>query len=145
MGFIYKIEVEGQLYIGSTKQKYLCRRQQLHNQCLKNPNRKEYNIYLYKFCRNHNISKIICELIEEVDDSELRILEQEYMNKLKPSLNSYRAYQTKEERKEKMKEYNKKHHKINNPINNKIKSNCPICGKEMLKNNIKRHIRNNHK
>ena len=42
MGFIYKIEVEGQLYIGSTKQKYLCRRQQLHNQCLKNPNRKNF-------------------------------------------------------------------------------------------------------
>ena len=36
MGFIYKIEVEGELYIGSTKQKYLSNRQGLHNHILNN-------------------------------------------------------------------------------------------------------------
>jgi hypothetical protein len=132
MGFIYKIEVGGELYIGSTKLKYLCQRQTEHNQALKNPKNTHYNGPLYRFCREHDVSKIICEFIEEVDDTELRILEQEYMNKLKPTLNIRRAYRTEEERLE----YHKKH--------NKIKSNCPICGKEMIKNILKRHIKNIH-
>ena len=140
MGFIYKIEVEGQLYIGSTKQKYLCQRQQFHNQCLKNPNLKEYNYPLYKFCREHNVKKIICELIEEVEDSELRILEQEYITMLETSLNTNRAYQTEEERLEqKLLDRKKQNNK-----NNKKKSKCPICDKLMLQNNIKQHINRIH-
>ena len=136
MGIIYKIEVEGELYIGSTKQK-LNNRQALHNHNLNNSNRKDYNIYLYRFCREHNVSKIICEMIEEVEDSELRILEQEYITMLEPSLNSYRAFQTIEELLEQIRLKNKKQ-------NNK-KSNCPICDKLMIKKNIKRHIKEVHK
>jgi hypothetical protein len=135
MGFIYKIEVEGQLYIGSTKLK-LCQRQQLHNQGLNNPNNKDYNTYLYRFCREHNVKKIICELIETVEDSELLLLEQGFINLLEPSLNCKRAYRTEEERLEqKLLDIKKQNNK---------KSKCPICDKLMLKNNIKRHIRNNH-
>ncbi len=136
MGFIYKIEVEGELYIGSTKKK-LYYRQGLHNHVLNNPNDKNYNIYLYRFCREKKVEKIICELIVEADNNELVLLEQEYINMLEPTLNSQRAYQTKEERKEQIRLKNKKNHKI--------KSNCPICNKEMVKGNIKRHIRNIHK
>ena len=136
MGFIYKIEVEGQLYIGSTKLKYLCQRQGLHNHDLNNQHRKNYNTPLYKFCRTHNVKKIICELIEEVDDNELKILEQEYINKLEPSLNTIRAFQTEEERLEQKLLDRKKQ-------NNK-KSKCPICSKEMLKQNISRHINRIH-
>ena len=132
MGFIYKIEVEGELYIGSTKNKYLCNRQAKHNHSLNNPNDIHYNTPLYKFCREHKIKKIICELLETVDDTELRILEQEYMNKLKPSLNSNRAYQTEDERLEQIRLYSNK------------KSNCPICDKLMLKNSIKQHINRIH-
>ena len=127
MGFIYKIEVEGELYIGSTKLK-LCQRQYQHNYEFNNSNRKDYNNHLYKFCREKKVKKIICELIEEVDDTELVILEQEYIKMLEPTLNSNRAYRTEEEQKE----YNNK------------KSKCPICGLEMYKNNISRHIRNIH-
>ena len=132
MGFIYKIEVEGQLYIGSTKKKYLYKRQSQHNHCLNNPNNKDYNYPLYRFCREHNVKKIICELIEEVDDTELVLLEQEYMNMLEPSLNCIRAFQTIEERLEQIR------------LKNKKKSNCPICDKEMLKTNISRHIKTIH-
>ena len=132
MGFIYKIEVEGELYIGSTKKK-LYKRQTLHNYYLNNPNSKNYNTYLYRFCREHNIEKIICELIEEVDNTELVLLEQEYITMLEPSLNTRRAYRTKEEHLEQMR------------LINKIKSKCPICNKLMLKNYINRHITNNHK
>ena len=128
MGFIYKIEVEGELYIGSTKQK-LYDRQTRHNQSLNNPNDKGYNLLLYKFCREKKVKKIICELLETVEDSELILLEQEYIKMLEPNLNTRRAYRTEEEKKE----YDKK------------KSNCPICNKEMLKNHIKRHINTFHK
>ena len=132
MGFIYKIEVAGNLYIGSTKNKYLSNRQAIHNYYLNNINSNNYNIYLYRFCRKKKVKKIICELIEEVDNSELRLLEQEYITMLEPSLNSQRAVQTKEERIEQMKEINK------------IKGNCPICNKEMLKTSINKHIKSQH-
>ena len=101
MGFIYKIEIGEDLYIGSTKQKYLCDRQKLHNHDLNNPHRKNYNLLLYKFCREKKVKKIICELIEEVENGELLLLEQEYIKMLEPSLNTYRAFQT-------IKEHNKK-------------------------------------
>ena len=137
MGFIYKIEIEGQLYVGSTKKKYLCQRQSHHNHCLNNPNDTHYNYYLYRFCREKKVKKIICEIIEEVDDTELVLLEQEYITMLEPSLNCKRAFQTEEERLEYMRLQNKKQ--------NKKKSKCPICDKEMLKNNIYKHIKNIHK
>jgi len=133
MGFIYKIEIGENLYIGSTKYKYLCDRQYIHNYKLKNG--CQYN--LYRFCREKKVEKIICELIETVEDSELRILEQEYINKLQPTLNSQKAYRTEEEYKEQMRLINKKY--------SQKKSNCPICDKLMLKRNIKRHINTFHK
>ena len=120
------------LYIGSTKNKYLCKRQIAHNQNLN----KNCNSYLYKFCREHNVKKIICELIETVDNSELKLLEQEYINMLEPTLNTRRAFQTEKQKIEQQQKHTK--------INNKIKSNCPICNKEMLKIHINRHIKRKH-
>ena len=133
MGFIYKIVIGNDLYVGSTKKKYLCDRQRHHNYYLNNPNSKNYNTYLYKFCRTHNIEKIICELIEEVDNNELVLLEQEYINMLEPSLNCKRAYRTIEDLKEQIR------------LKNNKKSKCPICDKEMYNRNIKTHIKNIHK
>lgn len=131
MGFIYQIKVNNELYIGSTTQKLLSYRQREHNYSLRNQNHK-YNNTLYKFCRKHNVEKIICELIEEVNDNELVLLEQEYINMLEPSLNTNKAYQTTEKKIEYYKNYNK------------IKSNCPICNKTLLKRNIDRHIKSKH-
>ena len=136
MGFIYKIEIDNELYIGSTKQKYLSQRQQLHNRDLNNPNYSNYNSPLYRFCREKKVKKIICELIETVDDSELRILEQKYIKMLEPSLNTRRAHRTIEQHKEQIRLANKKY--------SQKKSNCPICDKLMLKRNINQHIRNIH-
>jgi hypothetical protein len=132
MGFIYKIEVEREIYIGSTKQK-LSTRQVEHNYSLNNPNSKKYNYPLYKFCREKKVKKIICELLETVEDSELRILEQEYIKMLEPSLNTRRVFEIREERLEQHRKQNQK------------KSNCPICNKEMRKHNINRHINTFHK
>ena len=131
MGFIYKIEIYNQIYIGSTKQK-LNKRQITHNQGLNNPNDRNYNIYLYRFCREKKVEKIICELIEEVNNNELVLLEQEYINKLQPTLNTRGAYRTEEQKLLDRKEHNNK------------KSKCPICGLEMLKTSINRHIKNIH-
>ena len=129
MGFIYKIEVEGELYIGSTIRKSLSQRQHDHNYKLKN----NCNYKLYNFCRRKNIKKIKCELLQEINDTNIiKELEQEYINKLEPTLNSNRAIRTEEEHKEQIR------------FNIKIKSNCPICNKELLKNNIKRHIKSQH-
>ena len=133
MGLIYKIEIAGEVYIGSTKQKKLTMRQSEHNYAMRTIGKRDYNIYLYKFCREHNVEKIICELIEEVEDTELVLLEQEYISMIEPSLNSQRAYNTNEYNKEYNKQLIKK------------KSNCPECGKLMLKKHINRHIRNIHK
>ena len=134
MGFIYKIEVGEECYIGSTKN--INMRQSSHNQALNKPNHKDYNIPFYRFCREHNVKKIICEKVEQVEDNNIKIKEQEYINNLKPILNSNRVYQTEEERQEQKKMLNKKH--------NSRKSNCPICNKEMLKHNIKRHVLRKH-
>ncbi len=127
MGFIYKIEVGEECYIGSTKQKYLSQRQADHNKLINNPNSKAYNYSLYKFCREHNVRRIKCELLETVEDSELKILEQEYIKMLKPSLNTYRAFQTKEDRKEQNKNYHKE----------KVK--CDKCGVIINKTYLKNH------
>tara|TARA_R110002094_G_C4748237_1_gene198317 strand:- start:124 stop:489 length:366 start_codon:yes stop_codon:yes gene_type:complete len=114
------------------KKRRKSQRQSSHNQGLRNPNSKDYNYLLYKFCRENNVEKIICELIETVDNENIFIKEQEYMDLLKPTLNHYRAFQTEEQKIEQKKEHTK------------IKANCPECGKEMIKNNINRHIRDIH-
>ena len=75
-------------------------------------------------------------MIEEVDDTELKILEQEYITMLEPSLNCIRAYRTEEDRLE--------YKLLDRKKQNKKKSNCPECGKEMLKNHIKRHMKSKH-
>ena len=146
MGIIYKIVVGENLYIGSTKQK-LYQRQSQHNHNLNNPNNKDYNLPLYKFCREHNIKNIICELIETVDNDNIFIKEQENIDLLNPTINRQRAFRTEEQKKEYDKKYNKEYCEKNKEQlkkYNNIKSNCPECGMLMLKNSISRHIRNIH-
>ena len=137
MGFIYKIVVGEDFYIGSTIKKYLSQRQKQHNYSLRTPYNNGYNYLLYKLCREHNVKKIICELIEIVDNENIKIKEQEYMDLLKPTLNHYRAFQTEEQKIEQKKEHKKEY--------NKIKANCPICNTEMLRGSIKKHINKIHK
>jgi len=91
IGTVYKIEIGEKIYIGSTIQK-LSDRQRKHNFNLK---QEEYKNKLYKKCRENNITKIICILLEEKeieDIDEIRLLEQEYITKLQPSLNHCSAY-----------------------------------------------------
>ena len=140
MGFIYKIEVKNELYIGSTKKNLLSQRQGQHNYSLRNND----NLPLYKFCKENKIEKIICEMLEKVDNENIVIKEQEYINKLNPTLNTNKAHSTKEDRKktihksrEKYKDkYNEKkreHYNNNkNEINEKRKIKYNENKKEML-------------
>tara|TARA_R110002126_G_scaffold261232_2_gene404113 strand:+ start:2596 stop:3024 length:429 start_codon:yes stop_codon:yes gene_type:complete len=133
MAIVYKININGEFYIGNTRAKYLSLRAAQHNWNLRNPNSKDYNNPLYKFCRKHLVEKIRCILIEdEIEEENRFIKEQEYMNIIKPTINERKAFQTKEEKKEQRKDYNKK------------KTTCSICSKLMNKNCINRHIKNIH-
>jgi hypothetical protein len=86
IGTVYKIEIGENIYIGSTIKK-LYKRQDDHTQRLKQNIRKNK---LYEECRKHNINKIICiplETKEIENELEIRKLEQEYIDKLEPTLN----------------------------------------------------------
>ena len=139
MGFIYKIEVGEECYIGSTTTS-LKHRISSHNTAIK----KKCNSPLYKFCREHNIEKIICqELVEftdDITDDAVRLIEQEYINKFNPTLNGQRAYRTEDELREQKKNQAKK----DNAISNKIRINCPICDKNMLRTSLNNHKKNKH-
>jgi len=167
---IYRIECLDEeikdIYIGSTGD--LKERIANHKCCCNNINRPEYNYKLYKFIRNHggwNNWRIDIELLTTGYDKEIRLeMEQNYIDCLKPSLNSKNAKgldmeklkehnkQYKLDNKEKIKEYAKsdkrkkyaKQYKLDNKEKFNVKSKCPDCGIEMLKYNISRHIRLNH-
>ena len=161
IGRVYKINVnKDNFYIGSTI-KSLKERQRNHNvKLIKNIDKCK----LYETCRKHNITKIICILLQEQeveDDLEIRQLEQEYITELQPTLNSLSAYTTKEQYREKNKqrkqqyrkndpqkfrekekEYSKKYRennkdKISERQTEKIK--CPICNKIVSRCNIAIH------
>jgi hypothetical protein len=133
MAIVYKININGEFYIGNTRAKYLSLRAAKHNWTLRNPHSKDYNNPLYKFCRKHLVEKIICILIEDEIEEEYRFIkEQQYINIIKPTINQRKAFQTKEEKEEQIK------------IARRKKNKCSICGKEMLNKSINRHIKNIH-
>ena len=147
IGYIYEINIGNKKYIGSTTLRYLCHRQQKHNQELK---QGEKNTPLFEECRKQNITKIICELIEKLEIEnikELRLIEQKYINELKPELNMFRAIRTEEDSRIDSRIRVKKYTKKNKE---KIKSkrseiiNCPICNIQLSKGSLTRHKKRKH-
>ena len=156
-GIIYKIEICNEIYIGSTIEP-LIERQRKHNSDLKNK-----TIKLYETCRTNDINKITLIEIEKVkinNKKELRILEQEYINELQPTLNMCKAHRTEEDIKENDKnrpnkrerydqkkiyyQQNKEKIKENVKKNSKIKVNCEFCGLELNKGNLLYHKKKFH-
>jgi len=166
IGTVYKVEIGENIYIGSTVLK-LNRRQNLHNDNLKKNKNK---IKLYEECKKNGITKIILVPLEEKeieDIDEIRLLEQEYITKLQPSLNHKSSYtglthkqynqqyyeNNKEEIKKNMTQYNNTNRKKINEkrrkyriehieeITEKKKENitCPICGFVGRKEKLLRH------
>ena len=161
-GYIYQINIGDNLYVGSTE--YIDNREFKHNDTYKYKSR-HYD--LYNCCREHNIEYIKLNLLDTVEienDIELKLVEQSYIDKLKPNLNMRKAIRTEEDKKEynrqnsirmnirhnekykqnKRENYNLNKEKINEGRKlNKV--NCPICNKEMRKDGLQRHIKNIHK
>jgi len=128
IGYIYKIQKNDNMYIGSTTQT-LTSRQYKHNFKLKD---NIYQYRLYKFCRNNNITNIILQEIEEVEvetKKDLFKIEQKYMNFFKPNLNERKSYRTKEERLI----YDRERHSK--------KKECPICKRIMRSDSLIKHLK----
>ena len=133
IGNIYKIEFNDYTYIGSTTN--IKQRQWEHNFNLKNN-----NILLYKKARECNISEFECILIEEVEvDSiaDLRKIEQDYLNKYEPNLNSQRAYRAYDDVKLDQKKFGKKYRDKNKEIINEKGKIYYDKNKEIIKENKK--------
>jgi len=117
MGSIYIIKsIEPSLhdiYVGSCKD--MRTRMYIHKSDCYNKNESNYNYNLYKFIRaNGGWGNFVMEEIDTCDVERLYQVEQEYIDKLNPSLNERRAYRSEEQRKEYNKEYrenNKEYHK----------------------------------
>ena len=105
-GIVYKIELNDEIYVGSTEEK-LCRRQSKHNYEIKKyPNRK-----LYKSCIEEGIEKIKCIWVADIEfnsTAEKRAIEEEYRKDLNAKLNSRKCYRTVEEKKIDDKKYREK-------------------------------------
>ena len=129
-------------YIGSCKD--MRRRKNEHKSHCYNENCKEYNYKLYQFIRaNGGWDNFVMEEIENCNTERLYQVEQEYIDKLNPSLNSQRAYCSKEQRKEDMKGYKKEFRiKYKDKINKKQKEKITCeCGSIYTRTHKARHFK----
>jgi hypothetical protein len=114
LGTVYKIYCRDssirECYIGSTKD--IKNRIAMHHRIIHDENNKQYDSKLYNFIReNGGFGNWIIEEMESFafnDIKELREKEQEYINVLKPALNSGTAHK---ETRNKVYEYNEKYFK----------------------------------
>ena len=127
-GFVYKLYCEGidDFYIGSCWN--IKHRKKNHKSNCNNLNSNDYNRKVYTFIRaNGGIDNWKYEILVEKEfenKRELQIKEQDCINLLKPTLNSQKAYLSKEELKQRMLELSKKR--------NQIKINCDCGGKTSI-------------
>ena len=148
-GIIYMIdsydpEIKG-YYVGSTLNTFSQRRTK-HKYCCNNNKCKSYNHYKYVYIRsnggwNNFKMTIIDRVIVETED-ELRIIEQDWIDTIKPNLNSHKAYATDDDRKiqkDKADKIYKSKHRLD--INNKAKEivQCDHCDITYTKRNKSQH------
>jgi len=155
-------------YVGSCED--MRSREVKHKSVCNNENSPEYNYKVYKFIRaNGGWDNFIMEQIDTCDVERLFIVEQEYIDKLNPNLNTRRAYRSKEckreydnqdkkkwndNNKEYRKEYKKEHYEKNKDIilekskeyyhKNKDRINEKFtceCGGRYTKSNKLQHLR----
>lgn len=94
---IYKIvdkNNETQFYIGSTNR--LCTRRSHHKKNIHNKVGKKYWCKLYQYIRANggwsNFTMTVIEEVESIEPINIKVKEQEYINNLKPTLNSISAH-----------------------------------------------------
>tara|TARA_R110002167_G_C12403751_1_gene627209 strand:+ start:98 stop:535 length:438 start_codon:yes stop_codon:yes gene_type:complete len=143
MSCVYRIECLDksipEFYIGSTRN--LKQRTKQHKCDCNNSNRINHNIKIYEFIRKNggwDNWKIDIELLTTgMERKDRKQLEQNYLDCLKPELNSYNAVGDKKEYEKQYYQNNKE--KILNE--NKVKINCSVCNKLITKGNMKRHLK----
>ena len=112
-GKIYKLCCKDptitEFYVGSTLNQY--KRKNAHKSVCNNPNRSGYNIRLYQFIRDNggfdNWDLVVLEEYPAENKNELTWKEREWIELLKPVLNSIRPIATTEENREKRRESKK--------------------------------------
>ena len=95
MAIIYKISntVNDKFYIGSTVEKWLCKRWGKHRGYKKHPRYLKNNKNLLWKCFDEiGIENFKCEIIETCEKSVVREREQYYINLLQPQLNLNKAF-----------------------------------------------------
>ena len=107
---VYKITnmITGDFYIGSSKDvKHRWAEHKCQSVWKNYPNNQ-----LYQDMRKYGLDKFVFEILEEVEESFLKVTEQQFIERLSPTYNSNRANGWDiERRKEYQKEYQKKYHK----------------------------------
>ena len=128
---IYKIECNGEFYIGSSKK--LSTRINQHRYCCNKEGNPKYYLPIYKYIREHGgFDNVIISIINNVDITDLieqKKEEQKIIDDLNPLLNTHRAYQEITDKKlyDSLRYYRKK-----NII-------CPCCNKLKDKYNYSVH------
>ena len=106
---IYKIYNDDVSYIGSSHR--FKKRMNNHKSDCCNEKSSKYNLFIYQYIRQHGgwdaFTKEIIHTCEVADETEQRMVEQEWIKNNECKLNMCRSYQTKEERKEQTKQYKK--------------------------------------
>jgi hypothetical protein len=112
LGYVYKLFNEKSMntYVGSTVS--FSKRKTNHKSSCSNVGCKEYNYKVYQMIRNDGgFSAYKFEVLDIVDKrtNNLAVFEQAWIDKLKPTLNSIKASQSKLDRIEYLKQYKKIH------------------------------------
>jgi hypothetical protein len=131
---IYKIEIAEKpdlFYIGSTRN--LCSRKHSHRDCLYHEKKKHRLLYKTILDNGGWDNIIVTELEKYITDNP-RLKEQEYINNLKPTLNTIKAYRSQEEINAYVKEKNDAYRKIHKEEMNETCRKWKQDNKDRVKN-----------
>lgn len=133
------------IYIGSTKN--MRKREITHKTNCYNENSRDYNIKVYKFIRDNggwdNWEMVKIASVWYKATKSLKQIEQDYIDKYKPKLNSNRAYRSEEYYKEYKKQKVKEWFENNREYHIKYQNEYREKNKEVLKEKKKEYYHKN--
>jgi len=138
MTYIYKFNINGKSYVGSTKN---IRKRMLHHSCMVgNENNKYYNLKLYKFIReNGGWDNVDICILQECNEDVRYIVEDFYIKHYKCELNMVDALRDKQ----KYKEYVDNWYQDNKDRLKKVRHEWYVKNKEKLRESRKKYREEN--